>query len=104
MCPVRPACELNPKPSASIATSLTSALQPAGLLKIFKIKNEIDTVVSAQNKIKILPRKTRPTKDLKRPKGGTGGGKGEIVFMYRNCLRVWSATFFRHPAYVFESI
>ena len=25
-------------------------------------------------KIKILPEKTRPTKDLKRPRGGTGGG------------------------------
>ena len=29
--------------------------------------------LSAENKIKILSKKTRPTKDLKRPRGGTGG-------------------------------
>ena len=26
----------------------------------------------------MLPRKTRPTKDLKRPRGGTGGGEAKL--------------------------
>ena len=44
----------------------------------------------------ILPWKTKPTKNLKRPRDGTGGG-GKIVFTHRNCLRSWSAPFPRHP-------
>ena len=34
--------------------------------------------------LKILPKKTRPMKDLKKPRGGTGGNK--IVLTHRNCL------------------
>ena len=39
--------------------------------------------LSAKNKIKILPKKIRPTKDLKRPRGGTGGGGEEATFFLR---------------------
>ena len=48
--------------------------------------------------MKILPRKTRPNKDVKRSGGETEGGS-KIVFTYRNCLWSWSASFPRHPDY-----
>ena len=76
---------------------------PAGWFveKLFKYKKTIiDTALSVKNIIEIPPRKTRPKKDLERPRGGTEGG-GKIALTYRNCLRSWSAPFPRHPDYVF---
>ena len=63
--------------------------------KLLKCKNWFGIALSAKNKIKTLLKKTRPTKDLKRP--GAERSAGKIDFTYRNCLRSWSAPRPRHP-------
>ena len=82
----------------------SQVLKGTALIKLFSLERDIREEMLEKlrlryvKKIKILPRKTRPTKDLKRSWGGTEGGD-EIVFTHRNCLRSWSAPFPSHLDY-----
>ena len=61
----------------------------------------MDTALNAKNKIKILPRKTKPTKDLKWPRGGTERG---VAKLFLRTATVSGAGVLRFPDTVSDDI